>query len=108
MKKLLIAFCVMIFSAFAVQAAPGGPGSGCYIGPSGSFHGQSEKETASLNVDAAARNANFERLCGNGAATVAAAGKSTYSKTAVPTIAATSNGVLGGGSIGISKEATGV
>ena len=103
MKKLLIAFCVMIFSVFAVQAAPIGAGSGGYIGspgPGGSFHDQGYGFAASAAV---VQNANFERLHGMGAATVAAASKSTYSETAIPTITDSSNGVLGGGSIGIGK-----
>ena len=105
MKKLIIAMCMMIFSVCAVQAEPIGAGSGGYSA-------EGWEDRVSLNEQyhgtaagvAVVQNANFERLYGMGAATVVLAGKSTYIKMTIHDVAATSHGVLGGGSIGISKE----
>ena len=104
MKKLIVAMCMMIFSVFAVQAAPIGAGSGGYSAEGWEDRLSLNEQGHGTAVDVAvAQNANFERIYGMVAAAAATAGKSAYNKNTSLVIAATPNGVLGGGSIGIGK-----
>lgn len=104
MKALLISVCLTMFSAFSVQAGTTGAGIGglvVSVVQGSSYRGQNNE--ALPNVVAAKQNINFERLCGKDAAVIATLGKTAYSQPNTSAITDTSHGVLGGGSIGVSK-----